>query len=58
MNRPEWVESDLACVLNHFPSVGLMSNWPKDELIHALRLSRARAAIVSHEIAESIARVA
>jgi len=27
-NRPEWCESDFACALNHFPSVGMMPAWP------------------------------
>lgn len=31
-NKPEWVLTDFACVFNNFVSVGLMTNWPKNEV--------------------------
>eukprot|EP00010_Vexillifera_abyssalis_P006329 CAMPEP_0201547444 /NCGR_PEP_ID=MMETSP0173_2-20130828/3907_1 /ASSEMBLY_ACC=CAM_ASM_000268 /TAXON_ID=218659 /ORGANISM="Vexillifera sp., Strain DIVA3 564/2" /LENGTH=500 /DNA_ID=CAMNT_0047956493 /DNA_START=330 /DNA_END=1832 /DNA_ORIENTATION=+ len=35
-NGPHWCHTDLACLFNHFVSVGLMTNWPQKEIAYVV----------------------
>jgi long-chain acyl-CoA synthetase len=48
-NRPEWLLSDFACVMNRTVSVPLYPVLPADQIAYMLRDSEARAIFVSTE---------
>ncbi len=47
-NRPEWLQTDLACQAMGLPDVPLYSTCPGPEILHVLKDSGARALFVSN----------